>query len=70
MSNNFYVYVHRTADTGRIFYVGKGTKNRAWTKGSRNLHWRNIVNKNGYHVKLKKIKELLAITFLLQVLMK
>ena len=52
MSNNFYVYVHRTADTGRIFYVGKGTKNRAWTKGSRNLHWRNIVNKHGYTVEI------------------
>lgn len=52
MSNNFYVYVHRTADTGRIFYVGKGTKNRAWTKGSRNPHWRNIVNKHGYKVEI------------------
>lgn len=43
----FYVYVHRTVDTGRVFYVGKGKNARAWSKRSRNQHWLNTVNKHG-----------------------
>ena len=27
----FYVYIHLRLDTGEIFYVGKGSKKRAWS---------------------------------------
>ena len=43
---NYYVYVHKKPN-GEIFYVGKGTKNRAWSKHGRNKHWCNVVNKYG-----------------------
>jgi hypothetical protein len=40
-SGPFYVYVHRD-NTGRIFYVGKGTGQRAW-KGDRHPVWDRYV---------------------------
>jgi hypothetical protein len=43
---DFYVYVHRRATTGEIFYVGKGHGNRAWSKSGRSKHWHNIVAKD------------------------
>lgn len=48
----FYVYVHRRATTGAVFYVGKGTDRRAWEAFNRNQHWRRIVQKHGYTVEL------------------
>ena len=42
----FYTYAHYTPK-GRLFYIGKGLKGRAFTKDSRNKHWHNIVNKYG-----------------------
>lgn len=50
--NNYYVYVHKKADTGEVFYVGKGKGKRAYTKDSRNPHWRNIVAKHGFEVRI------------------
>lgn len=47
--NSFYVYVHRRATDGRIFYVGKGRGRRAHAVG-RNPHWHNIVKKHGHTV--------------------
>jgi hypothetical protein len=44
---SFYVYLHRRATDGTVFYVGKGTNGRATAHSSRNLHWRNIVAKHG-----------------------
>lgn len=44
---HFYVYEHRRADTGEVFYVGKGHGKRAHSNGNRNLHWRHIVAKHG-----------------------
>jgi len=41
---DFYVYIHRKPN-GDIFYVGKGTKKRAWSKHSRNSYWTNVYNK-------------------------
>lgn len=41
----FYVYEHWRLDKDECFYVGKGTKGRAYVKGGRNSHWLNIVNK-------------------------
>lgn len=48
----FYVYVHRTLDTGKIFYVGKGKANRAWTEKGRNRHWNNVATKHGFTVEI------------------
>ena len=48
-SPRFYVYVHKRADDGRIFYVGKGSGNRRWKdKHGRNIHWHRIVKKHGF----------------------
>lgn len=44
----FYVYIHKKADTGEVFYVGKGQGNRAYGLNSRNRYWRAIVNKHGF----------------------
>jgi hypothetical protein len=44
----FYVYVHRRKSDGQIFYVGKGTRDRAWARDGRNSHWRNVVSKHGF----------------------
>lgn len=35
----FYTYLHRRPD-GSIFYVGKGSGRRAWSRGSRSKAWR------------------------------
>ena len=47
-----YVYGHYKAYTDELFYIGKGTGNRAWSKRSRNPHWQNVVNKHGLVVKI------------------
>ncbi len=49
---NFYVYGHYRKDTGDLFYVGKGTADRAWSKHGRNSHWLNIVEKHDYIIKI------------------
>lgn len=48
-TREFYVYLHRKATTGKVFYVGKGHGNRAFEK-RRNNHWKNTVAKHGYTV--------------------
>jgi hypothetical protein len=48
----FYVYEHIRPDTGAIFYVGKGCKNRCNETHNRNGYWNNVVNKsNGFSVR-------------------
>jgi hypothetical protein len=50
-----YVYGHYKADTGELFYIGKGTGDRAWqtSKGRRrNTHWQRIVDKHGLEVRI------------------
>lgn len=49
---NHYTYLHRRGDTGELFYVGKGTGQRAWSKSKRNEYWHNIVNAHGYSVEV------------------
>jgi hypothetical protein len=44
-------------DTGEIFYIGKGSGRRAWSKADRNKYWKNIA-KDGYIVEIL-FKELL-----------
>lgn len=50
MTNDFYVYKHIRLDTNTCFYVGKGYKNRAKVKITRNTYWKNIVAKHDYRV--------------------
>ena len=49
---NFFVYLHRRASNGRVFYVGKGCRYRHKSKWNRSKHWQNIVNKHGYTVEI------------------
>lgn len=49
---DFYVYIHRKATTGEIFYVGKGTGRRAWTAKNRNVYWHRVVKKHGLVVEI------------------
>jgi hypothetical protein len=46
---DFYVYLHRRATDGLVFYVGKGSGRRAWSK-NRSKFWKNIAEKHGYIV--------------------
>lgn len=43
----YYVYTHTTADTGEIFYIGVGTKRRAWDFLNRNEVWKSLYNNHG-----------------------
>jgi hypothetical protein len=43
----FYLYEHTRPDTGIVFYVGKGSIRRAYSKHRRNAHWKSIVAKAG-----------------------
>jgi hypothetical protein len=38
-----YVYAHAEKSSGRIFYVGKGQKSRAWDSGRRSQAWKDYV---------------------------
>lgn len=48
----FYTYLHRRNDTGAIFYVGKGSSNRAYSVSSRSKHWLAIYRKHGRTVEI------------------
>jgi len=48
MDKRFYVYEHRRASDGVVFYVGKGTGPRVKKSTNRNPHWKNIVAKHGF----------------------
>lgn len=50
--SDFYVYIHRRATDGKVFYVGKGHADRAWSKKGRNKYWHKIVGKHGFVVEL------------------
>ena len=50
MENKYYIYAHIRKDTNSIFYIGKGSGNRAHIKSNRNLFWKRIVEKYGYEV--------------------
>ena len=47
-----YIYAHYTKDTNELFYIGKGTGNRAWNIWKRNPYWKNKVQKHGLVVKI------------------
>lgn len=48
----YYTYMHTRNDTGRPFYIGKGTGHRAWDDRphKRGSHWTNVVKKCGHRV--------------------
>jgi hypothetical protein len=48
----FYVYVHRRATDNKIFYIGKGKGDRAWSKNKRNQFWIKTLNKHGLKVEI------------------
>lgn len=45
---SFYVYQHRRADDNKIFYVGKGKKDRLNHTKGRSTYWHNVVAKHGF----------------------
>lgn len=49
--NDYYVYVHRKADTNEVFYVGKGRSRRAYEKGTRrNDYWNRTFAIHGRNI--------------------
>jgi hypothetical protein len=47
MRQDFYVYEHRRKDTGAVFYVGKGCKQRAKSFLNRGRYWSNVAKAAG-----------------------
>lgn len=52
MEKNYYVYVHRNLD-GVVVYVGKGTKSRVTSRGSRSAAWKEAT-KDGFTYEILK----------------
>lgn len=44
------VYLHRRKSDSEVFYVGIGSKKRAYSIFSRNKHWKDYVSKHPYYV--------------------
>jgi hypothetical protein len=42
----FYTYAHYTPE-GRLFYIGKGQRRRAWNCKNRNPYWNAVIAKHG-----------------------
>lgn len=57
-NNTYYVYAWYFKSTGKVFHIGKGTKNRYLeTKISRNAYFKNIIQKYSDDVEVKKLYE-------------
>jgi len=52
LDNRFYVYIHRRLTDNKVFYVGKGNKNRAYSKCGRNKYWLRTYSKHGRSVEI------------------
>lgn len=50
--SDYYVYIHKKVSNGKVFYVGKGSKNRAYDKHKRSDYWKSIVKKHGLIVEI------------------
>ena len=52
ISHAFYTYAHINKQTNKIFYIGKGSKNRYKSTNRRSAHWNAIVNKYGFNAEI------------------
>jgi hypothetical protein len=50
--NNKCVYQHIRLDTNKVFYIGMGYIKRAYKNSNRNLHWKRVINKTNYIVRI------------------
>lgn len=48
----FYTYIHRRESDGRVFYVGKGSRLRAFSRKGRNVRWQRTAAKHGLMVSI------------------
>lgn len=64
--NRFYVYVHKRATDGSVFYVGKGSGKRAWHVSGRNDWWKKTVAKHGFTVEVCQSEMSESSAFLLE----
>ncbi|QIG68258.1 putative homing endonuclease protein [Rhizobium phage RHph_Y1_10] len=62
----FYVYLHKK-NSGEVFYVGKGCKDRAWSHRDRSTLWQRVVKKHGLIVEVIADKLTEAQAFSLEV---
>ena len=44
------VYLHKMKYDNEVFYVGIGSKKRAYSSSSRNKHWKSFVSNHEYYV--------------------
>jgi len=49
---DYYVYLHKRKSDGKVFYVGKGTGNRAYQHSTRSRHHRRVAKKYGTIVQI------------------
>lgn len=47
VKRGYYVYLHKATENGEVFYVGKGSRGRAWETNTRNNAWKERVAKLG-----------------------
>lgn len=47
-----YTYAHRRKDSGQVFYIGKGSGQRAWVRTGRSQYWHRLAEKHGYDVQI------------------
>lgn len=59
----FYTYIHRKADTGDVFYVGKGLGNRCNETTNRNKQWAHVFAKHSRVVEIVSLFECEADAF-------
>lgn len=57
IDRTFFVYLHRRADSGEVFYVGKGTTKRgrperAYERCGRSKWWQHVTDKHGVSVEI------------------
>ena len=48
--NKHYIYFHKRADDGVVFYVGIGIGRRAYRESNRSQFWKRIADKHGYTI--------------------
>lgn len=51
---HYYVYVHKRSSDGLVFYVGKGSGKRGWSRQGRNFLWWRVYDKHGATIEIKR----------------